>query len=149
MRRDAATLSALRHPLTPPLPLRPRQFGNVLLAGKDQHRQENLGTLRMHGGGFGWKSKTTGNVIAVSKDDLRGAEWAKTPPYACMLKLKVKGGFTHMFVGLRSQDKALITEYVSKAFGVELVDVPFSWKGWNWGEAVVDGGSITFKVEDQ
>jgi hypothetical protein len=79
------------------------QFGNVLLAGKDQHRQENLGTLRVHAGGFGWKSKTTGDVIAVSKADLRGVEWAKAPPYACMLKLRLKGGFTHTFVGLRSQ----------------------------------------------
>lgn len=174
------------------------QFGNVLLAGKDQHRQENLGTLRVHAGGFGWKSRTTGDVIAVSKADLRGVEWAKAPPYACMLKLRLKGGFTHTFVGLRSQvpsqlgrvasqktalipltkrggrpccpsgpperkmesasqclrrslpqDKALLSDYVSKVFEVELEDVPFSWKGWNWGEVTVDGSAVTFKVENQ
>lgn len=46
------------------------------------------------------------------------------------------------------QDKARITDYVKKAFDVELEDVPFSWKGWNWGEAAVDGNSVAFKVED-
>lgn len=38
---------------------------------------------------------------------------------------------------------------MSKVFEVELEDVPFSWKGWNWGEVTVDGSAVTFKVENQ
>ncbi|EOD18097.1 hypothetical protein EMIHUDRAFT_414529 [Emiliania huxleyi CCMP1516] len=126
-----------------------QQFGNVLLAGKDQHREENLGTLRMHSGGFGWKSKKTGHVIAISKSDLRGAEWAKAPPYACMLKLRAKGGFSHTFVGLRSQDRGVVGDYCARVFELDLKDVAFSWKGWNWGEALVEGTSLAFRVEDK
>lgn len=121
----------------------------MLLAGKDQHREENLGTLRMHSGGFGWKSKKTGHVIAISKSDLRGAEWAKAPPYACMLKLRAKGGFSHTFVGLRSQDRGVVGDYCARVFELDLKDVAFSWKGWNWGEALVEGTSLAFRVEDK
>ncbi|EOD09756.1 hypothetical protein EMIHUDRAFT_452808 [Emiliania huxleyi CCMP1516] len=116
---------------------------------QDQHREENLGTLRMHSGGFGWKSKKTGHVIAISKSDLRGAEWAKAPPYACMLKLRAKGGFSHTFVGLRSQDRGVVGDYCARVFELDLKDVAFSWKGWNWGEALVEGTSLAFRVEDK
>jgi structure-specific recognition protein 1 len=47
------------------------------------------------------------------------------------------------------QDKALLSDYVSKVFEIELEDVPFSWKGWNWGEVTVDGSAVTFKVENK
>jgi hypothetical protein len=78
------------------------QFGNILLAGKDSHRDENIGALRMHANGFGWKSRKTGNVIAISKDDLRGADWIKIP-HAYQLKLRAKGGFVYRFSGLQSR----------------------------------------------
>lgn len=87
----------------------PRQFGNILLAGKNQHREENVGTLRMHTGGFGWKSKKSGQVVAISKSDLKQVEWLKIPQ-AYQLKLRIKGGFYYMFNGLKSQARRRIAQ---------------------------------------
>ena len=56
----------------------------------------------MHPNGFGWKSRKTGQVIAITKADLRGLEWLKIP-HAYQLKLRAKGGFIYMFNGLKSQ----------------------------------------------
>ena len=85
-----------------PTDARATQFGNIILGGKNQHREENLGILRMHTGGFGWKSKKSGQVIAISKSDLKQVEWLKIP-HAYQLKLRIKGGFVYMFNGLKNQ----------------------------------------------
>ena len=58
--------------------------------------------MRMHTGGFGWKSKKSGQVIAISKGDLKQVEWLKIP-HAYQLKLRIKGGFVYMFNGLKNQ----------------------------------------------
>ena len=81
------------------------QFGNIILGGKDQHREESNGQLKVHPNGFGWKSRKTGSVIAVSKADLRGVEWLKIP-HAYQLKLRAKGGFVYKFNGFRQQVSA-------------------------------------------
>lgn len=78
------------------------QFGNIVLGGKDAHRDTSVGTLKVHSDGFGWKSRKEGNVIVVSKADLRSAEWIKIP-HACQLKVRAKGGFVYKFNGFRSQ----------------------------------------------
>ena len=56
----------------------------------------------MHTGGFGWKSKKSGQVIAIPKSDLKQVEWLKIP-HAYQLKLRIKGGFVYMFNGLKNQ----------------------------------------------
>ena len=56
----------------------------------------------MHPGGFGWKSKKSGQVIAIPKSDLKQVEWLKIP-HAYQLKLRIKGGFVYMFNGLKNQ----------------------------------------------
>jgi len=124
------------------------QFGNVVLSGKDQHREESIGTLRMHAQGFGWKSRKAGTVIAISKADLRGIDWIKIP-HAYQLKLRAKGGFVYRFNGLKSQDKSLIKSYCSSNFTLEPTDAQLSWRGWNWGEAAVEGSSLSFTVEGE
>ena len=82
------------------------QFGNIQLSGKDQHRDENNGTLKVHPKGFGWKSRKTGSIISIDKGDVRGIEWLKIP-HAYQLKLRSKGGFVHKFNGFRSQVTAM------------------------------------------
>ena len=88
----------------------------------------------MHPGGFGWKSRKTGHVLAISKDDLRELEWIKIP-HAYQLRLRAKGGFVYKFSGLKSQDKGVVKSYCSATFEIDLEDVHLSYKGWNWGEA--------------
>ena len=36
-----------------------------------------------------------------------------------------------------------------RVFELDLKDVAFSWKGWNWGEALVECSSLAFRVEDK
>ena len=79
-----------------------QQFGRIVLGGRTAHLESSVGTLKLHPGGVGWKSRETGNVIAYSKGDIRGLEWIKIP-HAYQLKLKAKGGFTYRFNGLKSQ----------------------------------------------
>ena len=126
----------------------PQQFGNVLLAGKDQHRDERAGLLRMHIGGFGWKSQKSGNVMAIPKTDLRSVEWTKVPQ-SYQLKLRAKGGFAYKFVGLRKQDRKTIAEYCKTHFSIELTETVISVCGWNWGDTAVDGNSLHFSVDDR
>jgi len=123
------------------------QWGNVVLGGKDAHRDEMIGALRMHAQGFGWKSRKSGKVVAVSKSDLRAIEWVKVP-HAYMLRLRARGALTYKFSGLNSKDKALIKTYCSDNFGIAPVDVNLSFKGWNWGEASVEGVHLMFSVND-
>ena len=78
--------------------LRSPQFGNIILGGKDAHREESVGTLKLHPDGVGWKSRKTGNIISVSKADLRAAEWIKIP-HAYQLKLRARGGFVYKYNG--------------------------------------------------
>ncbi|KAL1523516.1 hypothetical protein AB1Y20_018453 [Prymnesium parvum] len=124
------------------------QFGNILLGGKDQHYEENNGTLKVHANGFGWKSRKSGNVISISKADVLGVEWIKIP-HGCQLKLRAKGGFVYKFNGFRPQDKDTIKEYCKEKLEIEMADAHLSYKGWNWGECAVEGGLLTFKVEDK
>ena len=142
----------VRHPSSPKPTRAPaarsRQFGNILLGGKDQHREENTGTLKVHANGFGWKSRKTGNVISIGKADIKGVEWLKVP-HAYQLKLRAKGGFLYKFNGFRAQDKDAVKEYCKTQFDVDLEDAHFSYKGWNWGECAIEAGVLTFKVEDK
>lgn len=126
----------------------PHQFGNVLLAGKEQHREENIGMMRMHTGGFGWKSRRSGNVMAIPKADLRGVEWTKVPQ-SYQLKLRAKGGFAYKFAGLRRQDRDTIAEYCKAHFSLEMTDTVLSVRGWNWGETAVEGTALTFSIDDK
>ena len=121
------------------------QFGNILLGGKNQHREEKTGTLKMHQSGFGWKSRKTGEVVAISKSDLRGLEWLKIP-HAYQLKLRVKGGFVYQFNGLKSQDKETVKTFCKATFDQELEESKISYKGWNWGEANIESTSLCFRV---
>ena len=104
--------------------------------------------LKLHEDGVGWKSKVTGNVIAVSKGDLRKVEWIKIP-HAYQLRIKARGGFVYKYNGFRGSDKETVKAFVQKAFGLELEDVSLCYKGWNWGAAKVEGGSVSFSVEDK
>jgi hypothetical protein len=147
------------------------QFGNIQLSGKDQQRDENSGTLKVHAGGFGWKSRKTGNIISVQKADLRGVEWLKIP-HAYQLKLRVKGGFVYKFNGFRSQvyraqetcsaptagevcqqicalvqDKDTIKMYCKDTFEADMEDVHMSYKGWNWGEGSIEGMVIPLELQ--
>jgi len=122
-----------------------QQFGNIILGGKNQHREENLGILRMHTGGFGWKSKKSGQVIAISKSDLKQVEWLKIP-HAYQLKLRIKGGFVYMFNGLKNQDKDTIREYAKASFDKEMEENRICYKGWNWGEASIEATTLTFRI---
>ena len=122
------------------------QFGNIVLGGKDAHREESVGTLKIHNDGFRWKSRKTGSIIAISKADLRGAEWIKIP-HAYQLKLKARGGFTYKFNGFRMNDKETVKSYVSNAFGLDVEDASLSYEGWNWGQARIEGGNLNFNVE--
>ena len=129
------------------LPLLSRaQFGNIVLGGKNAHREESVGVLRLHAGGIGWKSKVAGNVVPIQKADLRAAEWIKIP-HAYQLKVRAKGGFVYRFNGFRGQDKETVKSYCTATFGLEVEDGALSYKGWNWGQASVEGGNIDFKVE--
>jgi len=122
-------------------------FGNIRLGGKDAHRDESVGTLRLYSEGVGWKSRATGNVISVSKADLRKAEWIKIP-HAHQLKLRARGGFVYKYNGFRGQDKETVRGYLSNTFGLEVEDAKVSYKGWNWGTSSVGNGAITFAIED-
>ena len=64
-----------------------RSFGNIVLGGKDGHREESTGQLKVHSDGFGWKSRKTGNVLVVAKADLRQCEWIKLPHVYQLLSL--------------------------------------------------------------
>ena len=48
--------------------------------------------LKLHADGVGWRSRASGNIISVSKADLRKAEWIKIP-HAYQLRLRARGGF--------------------------------------------------------
>lgn len=124
------------------------QFGNIVLGGKEAHREESTGTLKLHADGIGWKSRKTGSVISLTKADLRTAEWIKIP-HAYQLKVKQRGGFVHKFNGFRSQDKETVKAYCSTAFGLEVEDGALSYKGWNWGKATVENNHVSFAVEDK
>jgi len=125
-----------------------QQFGNIVLGGKDAHRDESTGTLKMHADGFGFKSRKTGNIISIQKADLRSTEWIKIP-HAYQLKVKARGGFAYRFNGFRGQDKETVRGFVSETFGLELETRELSYKGWNWGQASIDGGNVSFNVEDK
>eukprot|EP00316_Scyphosphaera_apsteinii_P020188 CAMPEP_0119308936 /NCGR_PEP_ID=MMETSP1333-20130426/12961_1 /TAXON_ID=418940 /ORGANISM="Scyphosphaera apsteinii, Strain RCC1455" /LENGTH=671 /DNA_ID=CAMNT_0007312817 /DNA_START=30 /DNA_END=2045 /DNA_ORIENTATION=+ len=124
------------------------QFGNIVLAGKNSHREENVGVLKMNTGGFFWKSKKTGVVHPVSKSELRAVEWMKIP-HACQIKVKAKGGFQYTFAGLRGADKKTIESFCLANFDLKVENVPLSWRGWNFGELAVEGTNLNFKVEEE
>ena len=58
----------------------PVQFGNIVLGGKDAHRDENVGQLKVHSEGFGWKSRKAGNVVVISKRKLSSCRRCVVPP---------------------------------------------------------------------
>ncbi len=125
-----------------------QQFGRIVLGGRTAHLESSVGTLKLHPGGVGWKSRETGNVIAYSKGDIRGLEWIKIP-HAYQLKLRAKGGLVQTFNGFKAQDKAAVEAHCATHLGQQLAETKLSYRGWNWGEAAVEGTHLHFKVEDE
>ena len=134
--------------LTAALPARASQFGNIRIGGKDAHRDESVGQLKLHAEGVGWKSRVSGNIVSISKADLRKAEWLKIP-HAYQLRLKARGGFSYKYNGFRSSDKETVRSYLQTTFGLELEEAQLSYKGWNWGQATVEAGTVNFAVESK
>ena len=104
--------------------------------------------LKLHADGVGWRSRASGNIISVSKADLRKAEWIKIP-HAYQLRLRARGGFVYKYNGFRGQDKETVRSYLQTSFGLELEDAQLSYKGWNWGTTTVENGHISFAVEEK
>ena len=104
--------------------------------------------LKLHADGVGWRSRASGNIISVSKADLRKAEWIKIP-HAFQLRLRARGGFVYKYNGFRGQDKETVRSYLQTSFGLELEDAQLSYKGWNWGTTTVENGHISFAVEEK
>ena len=98
-----------------------QQFGRIVLGGRTAHLESSVGTLKLHPGGVGWKSRETGNVIAYSKGDIRGLEWIKIP-HAYQLKLRAKGGLVQTFNGFKAQDKAAVEAHCATHLGQQLAE---------------------------
>ncbi|XP_057670954.1 FACT complex subunit Ssrp1 [Diorhabda carinulata] len=62
------------------------------------------------------------------------------------IRLFLKNGTLHRFVGFKDSDKDKIAKFFSKSYKIEMLEKELSTKGWNWGTAKFNGSVLSFDV---
>jgi structure-specific recognition protein 1 len=121
-----------------------RIFDNITLNG------QSLGVLKVHSGGISWKGKETARIINCNSRDIQDWKWLRTTA-GCQLRVEVRqtmengigdenghkapeSSILWKFDGLRDQDIESLSGFIGHRFRMSLAEMPFSLKGWNWGE---------------
>jgi len=98
--------------------------------------------------GFVYKNKSE-QAIALPLADIRTARWMKVARQQ-QLRLTKKDGFFETFEGIKSSVKKEINEYAKKyAFPFETTEQETSCVGWNWGDAKIEKGNLTYQIKDK
>eukprot|EP00276_Gloeochaete_wittrockiana_P018562 CAMPEP_0184335630 /NCGR_PEP_ID=MMETSP1089-20130417/4169_1 /TAXON_ID=38269 ORGANISM="Gloeochaete wittrockiana, Strain SAG46.84" /NCGR_SAMPLE_ID=MMETSP1089 /ASSEMBLY_ACC=CAM_ASM_000445 /LENGTH=555 /DNA_ID=CAMNT_0026660399 /DNA_START=45 /DNA_END=1713 /DNA_ORIENTATION=- len=118
-------------------------FNNIILVSKGP---QNTGQFKIHAGGLGWKSKTTGRTVAVSLGEISGMQWMRSFQ-GYLLRTALKNGTCVRFEGFREQDFNALKEFVQSKYSVDLSLSQISTKGVNWGKTDVEGTMLQFKVD--
>ncbi|XP_028127722.2 FACT complex subunit Ssrp1 [Diabrotica virgifera virgifera] len=62
------------------------------------------------------------------------------------IRLFLKNGTLHRFVGFKDSEKDKIAKFFSNAYKIEMLEKELSTKGWNWGTAKFNGSVLSFDV---
>ena len=96
-----------------------------------------------------WKDKETLRIINCNSRDIQDWKWLRNTT-GCQLRVEIKQAMENgiriederktpeftlwKFDGLRDQDIESLSGLISQRFRMNLAEMPFSLKGWNWGE---------------
>lgn len=106
------------------------------------------GKLKLRSDGMVFKSSKNSDAVMIPDHDIEALQWLHA---ARGYELKVvhhKGSITK-FDGFKESDYAELKEVVSSSYHKELPEVELCVKGWNWGEANVQGALLSFLVDSK
>ncbi|KAI6181659.1 FACT complex subunit SSRP1 [Aphelenchoides besseyi] len=106
------------------------------------------GSIRMVPENVKYQNRITGKVITVNADDIDEVFWLRMGNVNG-LKIVTKDGLLHRFAGMPESDFTKIQSFVREHWRKNLVRQEQSIKGWNYGEAKVEGQTLVFRVDDK
>ncbi|KAK9811520.1 hypothetical protein WJX72_005220 [[Myrmecia] bisecta] len=115
-----------------------QQFGNILLGGRSGTSQ---GQLRISETGLAWRKSGGGKTVEVPSKDIQSLLWTKVAR-GCQLSVRRQSGQTINFIGFRDKDLELLQE----SFDKDIEEQELAVSGRNWGDALIDGSTLVFKV---
>eukprot|EP01155_Anaeramoeba_flamelloides_P003568 Anaeramoba_flamelloidesa1062831_27.p1 GENE.a1062831_27~~a1062831_27.p1 ORF type:complete len:199 (+),score=49.32 a1062831_27:67-663(+) len=117
-------------------------FNNIIYGSKGGSN----GTLKIHSGGFVWKSRVSEKTVQIRATNIFKAEWTNlsTGSQLRLVDKKKKIGF--LFSGFTMNDENNIKEFVNTNHTLELQRVTISTEGFNWGTIKFEGKNMRFMV---
>nr|XP_027194676.1 FACT complex subunit SSRP1-like [Dermatophagoides pteronyssinus] len=92
-----------------------------------------------------FKNHKTGKVDNLNINDIKKISWQRMAAGYC-IRIMMKNGQVFRYGGFKEQDKEKIEKFVSQNYDLQLENVDFSVKGWNWGTANFEGSVLNFDL---
>ncbi|CAG9824663.1 unnamed protein product, partial [Phaedon cochleariae] len=92
-----------------------------------------------------FKNSKTGKVEQISSSDFDLVNFQNFAG-TWGIRLFLKNGILHRFVGFKDSDKEKIAKFFNKNFKIDMLEKELSVKGWNWGTAKFNGSVLSFDV---
>ncbi|KAI6198412.1 FACT complex subunit SSRP1 [Aphelenchoides fujianensis] len=105
------------------------------------------GSIRIAPEHVKYQSRVTGKVFTVNADDIEDVFWLRMGNMNG-LKVVTKQGVLHRFAGMPDSDPK-IQSFVKQHWHKDLERQEQSIKGWNYGEAQVEGQTLVFRVDEK
>eukprot|EP01138_Halocafeteria_seosinensis_P000006 gb/GECG01000006.1/.p1 GENE.gb/GECG01000006.1/~~gb/GECG01000006.1/.p1 ORF type:complete len:615 (+),score=134.52 gb/GECG01000006.1/:1-1845(+) len=119
-------------------------FDKTYLAGP----VPTVGSLEVDDEGLHWTAnEENGKRVNLPYSSITSAKWASYPAGLSQVWVETSDGELTRFFGVRSSDKAALSEQLQK-LGVTLQDMEPSIKGGNWGTYEFQGKNLIWKDEN-
>lgn len=95
-----------------------------------------------------FKNSKTGKVEQIQASDLEAVNFQNFAG-TWGIRVFLKNGSLHRFVGFKESDKDKIAKFFSTTYKIDMLEKELSLRGWNWGTAKFNGSVLSFDVGEK
>ncbi|CAI8048938.1 FACT complex subunit SSRP1 [Geodia barretti] len=106
------------------------------------------GKLKVQEDGVHFKSVKTGKTLLIRHVDVVDIEWLRVAK-GYEMKLVTVDGQIRKFDGFKESDYGELRDFFKTTCRKEMREVDLCVKGWNWGEATVNGSLLSFLIDSK
>ncbi|XP_018329457.1 FACT complex subunit Ssrp1 [Agrilus planipennis] len=106
------------------------------------------GKLKMTDQTIIFKNSKTGKVEQIQSNDIDMVNFQNFVS-SWGIRLFLKNGTLHRFVGFKESDKEKIAKFFSTHYKKDMLEKELCVKGWNWGTAKFSGSVVSFDIGEK
>ncbi|XP_046917740.2 structure specific recognition protein [Dermatophagoides farinae] len=115
---------------------------------KEDRGDLTSGRLKLASTQIIFKNHKTGKVDNLGYSDIKKISWQRMAGGYCV-RIMMNNGQVFRYGGFKEQDKEKIEKFASQYYDLQLENVEFSVKGWNWGTATFEGSVLNFDLSSK